>query len=185
MAPGPAWRAAFRIPPRRPRKKYHVTATVRRRPSPFVERANLVPLTSSSMSGSATNRRVLRNLDHLWQGMENKFMNKMRPSYAQSTPAFVPKKDRIAFWNIVPGDVVKLRTGAVGHDENGRPIRGEGIVTTVDRTNNRIFLRDIDVRAPYTYTCRTTTSWHRKTSSMWSRVSLTPRQETKKGIRAT
>lgn len=96
------------------------------------------------MSASATNRRVLRNLDHLKQGTNQKFLNKLRPSYAQSTPAYVQPKDRVAFWNIVPGDTVKLRTGAVGHDDEGRPIRGEGIVTTVDRTTNRLFLRDLD-----------------------------------------
>ena len=95
-------------------------------------------------TSSATSRRVLRNLDHLWQGTNQKFINKLRPSFAQSTPAYVPPKDRITFWNIVPGDVVKLRSGAIGHDEDGRPIRGEGIVTSIDRTTNRLLLRDID-----------------------------------------
>ena len=101
-----------------------------------------LPLAMST--SSATSRRVLRNLDHLWQGTNQKFINKLRPSFAQSTPAYVPPKDRITFWNIVPGDVVKLRSGAIGHDENGRPIRGEGIVTSIDRTTNRLLLRDID-----------------------------------------
>ena len=101
-----------------------------------------LPLAMST--SSATSRRVLRNLDHLWQGTNQKFINKLRPSFAQSTPAYVPPKDRITFWNIVPGDVVKLRSGAIGHDEDGRPIRGEGIVTSIDRTTNRLLLRDID-----------------------------------------
>lgn len=100
---------------------------------------------SFTMSGSMTNRRVLRSLDHMWQGTNNKFIRKLRPTQAQTTPAYVPPKDRIAFWNIVPGDVVKLRTGAVGHDEQGKQIRGEGIVTSIDRTTNRVWLRDPDV----------------------------------------
>lgn len=95
-------------------------------------------------SRAGTNRRVLRSLDHLWMGTNEKFARKLRPSYMQSQPPFVHPKDRIAFWNIVPGDVVKLRSGAVGHDEQDRQIRGEGIVTSVDRTNNRIWLRDLN-----------------------------------------
>lgn len=91
-----------------------------------------------------TNRRVLRSLDHMWTGTNEKFVNKLRPTHAQTAPAFVAPKDRIAFWNIVPGDVVKLRTGAVGHDEQNRQIRGEGIVTSVDRTTNRLWLRDLN-----------------------------------------
>lgn len=95
-------------------------------------------------SGGGTNRRVLRSLDHLWMGTNDKFSRKLRPSYVQAQPPFVHPKDRIAFWNIVPGDVVKLRTGAIGHDEQNRPIRGEGIVTSVDRTTNRLWLRDLN-----------------------------------------
>ena len=47
-----------------------------------------LPLAMST--SSATSRRVLRNLDHLWQGTNQKFINKLRPSFAQSTPAYVP-----------------------------------------------------------------------------------------------
>ncbi|PKI85753.1 hypothetical protein MVES_000388 [Malassezia vespertilionis] len=75
----------------------------------------------ASNGGSA--RRVLRSLDHMWMGTNGKFMRKLRPTRAQSEPAFVQPNDRIQFWNIVPGDVVKLRSGAVGHDEEGRSIR--------------------------------------------------------------
>lgn len=102
-------------------------------------------------SGGGSSRRVLRSLDHMWMGTNNKFMRKLRPTYAQAPIPFVPPKDRIAFWNIVPGDVVKLRTGTVGRDEQDRQIRGEGIVTSVDRTTNRLWLRDIseeNKRAP-------------------------------------
>lgn len=95
-------------------------------------------------SGGGTSRRVLRSLDHMWMGTNDKFIRKVRPSYVQAPVPYVHPKDRIAFWNIVPGDVVKLRSGAVGHDEANRPIRGEGIVTSVDRTSNRLWLRDVD-----------------------------------------
>ncbi|WFC98232.1 hypothetical protein MYAM1_000957 [Malassezia yamatoensis] len=94
-------------------------------------------------SSGGTNRRVLRSLDHLWMGTNEKFAHKLRPSYMQSRPPFVHPQDRIAFWNIVPGDRVKLRSGAIGHDEQNRPIRGEGIVTSIDRTTNRLWLRDL------------------------------------------
>ncbi|WFD29417.1 hypothetical protein MSPP1_000426 [Malassezia sp. CBS 17886] len=90
----------------------------------------------------STGGRVLRSLDHLWMNTNTKFSRRLRPTYMQSPPAYVAPKDRIRFWNIAPGDVVKLRSGAVGHDEHSKPIRGEGIVTRVDRTTNRVWLRD-------------------------------------------
>ena len=96
------------------------------------------------MSGRGTSRRVLRSLDHLRANTSNKFTRSLRPTYAQTPPPYVAPKDRIAFWNIVPGDTVRLRTGAVAHDEQNRPIRGEGVVTSVDRTTNRIYLRDVN-----------------------------------------
>lgn len=121
-----------------------------------------------------TNRRVLRNLDHLWQGTRNKFANKMTPSHARTTPPFVPRKDRIAFWNIVPGDYVRVRNGAIGHDENGHKIRGEGIVASIDRTTNRVWLRDPDVRRATDR--RTSRSARRKISSTSSPAWSTPRR---------
>ena len=98
---------------------------------------------SASMSSGSTTQRVLRSLDHMRQGPSEKFSRKLRPSYMQPRIHYMPPKDRIKFWNIVPGDHVKLRSGAVGHNEQGRPIRGEGIVDRVDRTTNRIWLRDL------------------------------------------
>lgn len=133
------------------------------------------------MSGM-TNRRVLRSLDHMWQGTNNKFINKLRPTHAASTPTYVPPKDRIAFWNIVPGDVVKLRSGAVAHDEHGRKIRGEGIVQSIDRTTNRVLLRDLDVRTMTN--SRIIISSRPKTSSTPCRVSWTPRRVRRRGTRA-
>lgn len=98
------------------------------------------------MSSGSTTRRVLRSLDHMCPGENTKFIRKLRPSYMQPAVPYVQPKDRIKFWNIVPGDHVKLRSGAVGHDEEGRPIRGEGIVDRVDRETNRLWLRDLSVR---------------------------------------
>ena len=129
-----------------------------------------------------TNRRVLRSLDHMWQGTNNKFINKLRPTHAAPTPPYVPPKDRIAFWNIVPGDVVKLRSGAVAHDENGRKIRGEGIVQSIDRTTNRVLLRALDVRV-FSHT-RITTSSPPKILSTPCRALWIPRQAKRKDTRA-
>lgn len=124
-------------------------------------------------TGSGTTRRVLRSLDHLRADTRNKFIRKVRPSYYQKTAVWVAPKDRVTFWNIVPGDAVKLRTGAVAHDENGKPIRGEGIVTSVDRTTNRLWLRDAKVCAPSVLPAdqyRMTSIWRRRTSNIQCRV---------------
>lgn len=129
-----------------------------------------------------TNRRVLRSLDHMWQGTNNKFVNKLRPTYAMPTPTYVPPKDRIAFWNIVPGDVVRVRSGAVAHDEHGQKIRGEGIVQSIDRTTNRVYLRDLDVRR--STDARTTISSRPRISSTLCHASSIPRQAKKKATRA-
>lgn len=59
--------------------------------------------------------------------------------------------DRIAFWNIVPGDVVKLRNGTVGqslgYDKHDK-VRGEGRVITIDRSTNRLYLEHLDSERP-------------------------------------
>jgi len=65
---------------------------------------------------------------------------------------FVPVKDRIRFWNIVPGDEVRVRSGksVVVNDPSrsgaGRAakVRGQGIVQSIDRTRNWVWLRDPD-----------------------------------------
>ncbi|PWY98664.1 hypothetical protein BCV70DRAFT_201465 [Testicularia cyperi] len=99
------------------------------------------------MSGQGTTSMVLRSLRHLRAPIKgSKFGNRM-PSQAAHQPKFVQPKDRVPFWNIVPGDHVRLRTGRVGETQglDGKEkIRGEGVVLSVDREKNWLWLRDVD-----------------------------------------
>ncbi len=115
-----------------------------------------------------TAKTILRNLAHLEPPVKgSKFAFKNVPTIFRHQPAFVQPKNRIAFWNIVPGDIVRVRTGKVaerslegenaeGSSSSGagaaspldsrrsRKIRGEGKVVSIDRTRNLVWLRDID-----------------------------------------
>ncbi|KDN52655.1 hypothetical protein K437DRAFT_254059 [Tilletiaria anomala UBC 951] len=113
------------------------------------------------MATPGTTKTILRNLAHLEPPRKgSKFAFKSVPSYARHTPNFVRPKDRIAYWNIVPGDVVKVRIGKVKElpastDEGAedgaaetsrrsRKVRGEGKVVSIDRERNLAWLKDLD-----------------------------------------
>lgn len=99
------------------------------------------------MSGSGTTRSILRSLKHLNPPTKGSKFAIKAPSHAAHRPKFVQPKDRVPFWNIVPGDHVKLRTGRVGVKEgleSTEKIRGEGIVVSIDRQKNWLWLRDVD-----------------------------------------
>ncbi len=99
------------------------------------------------MAGSATSGSVLRSLRHLNPPTKGSKFAIRAPSHAAHTPKFVQPKDRIPFWNIVPGDHVKLKSGRVGQQDgldSDEKIRGEGIVVRIDREKNWLWLRDVD-----------------------------------------
>lgn len=99
------------------------------------------------MSSTSTTSGVMRSLRHLNKPIKGTKFAIRAPSHAAHRPKFVQPKDRVPFWNIVPGDHVKLRCGRVGQKEgldSNEKIRGEGIVTSIDRQKNWIWLRDVD-----------------------------------------
>ncbi|KAJ1021781.1 hypothetical protein NDA13_005394 [Ustilago tritici] len=99
------------------------------------------------MSGSGVTVSVLRSLKHLHPPTKRSKFAIKAPSHATHQPKFVQPKDRVPFWNIVPGDHVKLRNGRVGVKEgldSTEKIRGEGIVVSIDRQKNWLWLRDVD-----------------------------------------
>lgn len=113
------------------------------------------------MSTPGTTQAILRSLAHLEPPVKGaKFALKGIPTYARHRPAFVQPRDRIAFWNIVPGDVVRVKTGkvkelaegietedgttaAANSSRRARKIRGEGKVVSIDRERNVAWLRDV------------------------------------------
>lgn len=99
------------------------------------------------MSGSGTTATALRSLRHLNPPKKGAKFAIKAPTHAAHRPKFVQPKDRIPFWNIVPGDHVKLRCGRVGQKEgleSKEKVRGEGIVISIDREKNWLWLRDVD-----------------------------------------
>lgn len=99
------------------------------------------------MSGSGTTGGVLRSLRHLNPPTKGAKFAVRAPTHAAHRPKFVQPKDRIPFWNIVPGDHVKLRCGRVGQKEGleaEEKVRAEGIVVSIDREKNWLWLRDVD-----------------------------------------
>lgn len=99
------------------------------------------------MSRSSSTSSVMRSLRHLNPPTKGSKFAVRAPSHAAHQPKFVQPKDRIPFWNIVPGDHVKLRCGSVGQKDgldSDNKIRGEGIVVSIDREKNWLWLRDVD-----------------------------------------
>lgn len=91
----------------------------------------------------ATKHGVLTSLRHLEPGRKgDKFWPRV-PSYAASKVKYVQPKDRIPYFNIVPGDHVKLRSGRV-QQIGDEKVRAEGIVDRIDRSKNWVWLRDVD-----------------------------------------
>ncbi|CDR99027.1 uncharacterized protein SPSC_04495 [Sporisorium scitamineum] len=100
------------------------------------------------MSRASSTGGVMRSLRHLNPPTKGSKFAIRAPSHAAHRPKFVQPKDRIPFWNIVPGDHVKLRCGRVGQKEglesDNEKVRGEGIVVSIDREKNWLWLRDVD-----------------------------------------
>lgn len=94
-------------------------------------------------SSSAVKSVALRTLRHLEPPNKGDKFNPRTPTYAQHKPKFVQPKDRIAYWNIVPGDHVKLRSGRA-HQIGDEKVPSEGIVDKIDRSKNWVWLRDVD-----------------------------------------
>ncbi|GAA6014760.1 hypothetical protein JCM10207_006931 [Rhodosporidiobolus poonsookiae] len=83
-------------------------------------------------------RSLQRSLTHLKPPPHRggKFAVNAIPTHFRSNPPFVQLKDRIPFWNVAPGDRVKLVRGS--EDVKGKV----GIVDRVDRETNRVFLKE-------------------------------------------
>ncbi|EPQ25807.1 uncharacterized protein PFL1_06674 [Pseudozyma flocculosa PF-1] len=101
------------------------------------------------MSAPGTTRGVMRSLKHLQPPTKGSKFAVRAPTHAAHRAKFVHVKDRVPYWNIVPGDHVRLRSGRVGQkqglDSDEEPkIRGEGIVLSIDREKNWVWLRDVD-----------------------------------------
>ncbi|UZJ51885.1 hypothetical protein CBS101457_001205 [Exobasidium rhododendri] len=88
--------------------------------------------------------RSLRHVQPLPKVKGGKFANKSN-TFARTSPNFVQPKDRVAFWNIAPGDEVIVTVGArkVKNEESGEveKIPYEGIVGSIDRERNLVWLR--------------------------------------------
>ncbi|KAE8233966.1 hypothetical protein CF326_g993 [Tilletia indica] len=103
-----------------------------------------------------TSKAVLRSMRHMLPShlpsQFTKHQRRMVPTHMRHVPKFVPITDRIKYWNIVPGDEVKVRAGksVLSNDQSkngaGRAakVRGQGLVQTIDRTRNWVWLRDPD-----------------------------------------
>ncbi|CAD6899679.1 unnamed protein product [Tilletia controversa] len=103
-----------------------------------------------------TSKAVLRSLRHMLPShlpsSYTKHQRRMVPTHMRHVPAFVHITNRIKYWNIVPGDEVKVRAGksVISNDQSkigaGRAakVRGQGTVQTIDRTRNWVWLRDPD-----------------------------------------
>ncbi|KAK0556174.1 hypothetical protein OC844_005931 [Tilletia horrida] len=108
------------------------------------------------MVAEQTSKAVLRSLRHMLPSHLPTSMTKHQrrriPTQMRHVPKFVHLKDRIPYWNIVPGDEVKVRSGksVLLNDPSkmgaGRAakVRGQGIVQTIDRSRNWVWLRDPD-----------------------------------------
>lgn len=58
------------------------------------------------------------------------------PTHFRSSNKFVQVKDRIPFWNIAPGDKIKVIRG-------NKDVRNKsGVVDLVDRETNRVYLKE-------------------------------------------
>lgn len=105
---------------------------------------------SASALAPGARTGVTRHLGHLKPPAKgSKFT--FNSSRIQHTPNFVHPRDRIAFWNIVPGDEVRLRAGRVGENlgyDLKEKLRGEGKVISVDKKRNLAWLVNIDELNP-------------------------------------
>jgi len=110
------------------------------------------------MSSPGTTHKLIRSLAHTLPPVKgSKFANSRTPTQHRHRAKFVKAQDRIPFWNITIGDRVRLRRGKAIPDLNeegqtegkdgdkSAKVRPEGIVVSVDREKNWLWLRDVDV----------------------------------------
>lgn len=94
---------------------------------------------------------ALRSMDHMLpaqKGWKGKFASKMLPTRSRPNQSYVQPKDRIRFWNIVPGDVVRYRTGPLIAKEGSTELwRGQATVKQIDRTRNLAWLSNVVSRS--------------------------------------
>ncbi|CAE6454676.1 unnamed protein product [Rhizoctonia solani] len=88
------------------------------------------------MSGRyLTDSRVTRDFRHLTMGPAFRQRSRI-PTKLTAQPNYPKPSDRIKYWNIVPGDTVRIVRG--GHAENKKQE-----VLSVDKTRNLVFLKEI------------------------------------------
>lgn len=102
---------------------------------------------ATTLPPPGTMSRVLRHLGHV-RPPQKKVGGKFGPqnsSFTASEPKYVQPKDRIAYWNILPGDEVQVTVGGkkVVDEVTGKvtKVPYEGIVATIDRERNLAWLR--------------------------------------------
>lgn len=106
--------------------------------------------THSIMSAPGTTNKLIRNLAHMLPPPKgSKFANVKYPTQHRHRGKWVPTKDRFPFWNITVGDTVVLRRGkqitTTNQDGEEDKIMPKGIVVSLDREKNWLWLRDVDV----------------------------------------
>jgi hypothetical protein len=79
---------------------------------------------------STTTNPWTTNFDHMLPTPKS-WSHKFRPG--QHPVNAVPLKERIKYWNIVPGDQIVI---------TGRPVSEVHEVMSIDRLSNRVFLRE-------------------------------------------
>ena len=98
-----------------------------------------------------TTSKIMRHYRHVLPPKKTDPIPKSRSRRTPGSPFkgnHVKEKDRIKYWNLVPGDIVKANTGwlggflALGSDKK---MRAEGKVHSIDRERNLLWLDPIDV----------------------------------------
>lgn len=104
-----------------------------------------------------TDTSALKNFGHMkkpnrtrtsdFQGPPKAWPAQARKQWADRLQqmSVVKQKDRIKFWNIVPGDYVRVKRGNVasqlGLDPNVHKVKPEGVVVRIDRMKNVAYLK--------------------------------------------
>ena len=88
-----------------------------------------MPLTSAQIRGALTSNPWTRDFLHLQPFPVNRLK---RYSFADSSLKAVKPKDRIKYWNVIPGDRVRI----IG-DKEGRVLE----VAKINKLSNRVYLK--------------------------------------------
>ncbi|KAB5595535.1 hypothetical protein CTheo_996 [Ceratobasidium theobromae] len=99
-----------------------------------------------------TDSPITRDFRHLVKGPD--FRNRTRfPTKLSISPNYPKPSDRIKYWNIVPGDQVRIVRG--GHaDENKHE------VLSVNKTRNFVYLKDVTIQRGHEETSRSSKPIH-------------------------